>query len=252
MFRRTWKPLATTVLGIGGPAYLYYTYSKQKLQTFNMVVRDRGPDGQRILSTRSFTLLSPEEVDARLNKDATLKTTRRPGGIVWHRTTASLSSNDPIEDASANAIVERDASDHSPQGDLLFFAVMDGHSGPHTSRLLSQVLLPAVGTEISSLIKEPYLIFPKPSLLHKIKSLFWSSPAGSGSLDADPKYFSLAIQSAFSRLDSELTNAPLRLLKAELDARKSSKGTTLDLSDHPMARETMSTALSGTSYLRVT
>lgn len=248
MLRRSWKPLTATVFGVGGPAYLYYTYSKPAAQTFDLGVKERGPDGKRTMSTRQIPLLSMEDVDTRLREHAVLKTTQRPGGIVWNRTTASLSSNDPIEDASANAIVERDPSDQAA-GDLLFFAVMDGHSGPHTSRLLSKVLLPAVATELSSLMQEPNFVIGKPSLFQSVKSMLWSSAGAPVSLDADPKYFSLAIQSAFLRLDIELSTAPLKLLASELEAANVEKGDILDLSKHPRALATMEPALSGTSYM---
>lgn len=249
MLRRTWKPLTVTVFGIGAPSYLYYTYTRPKKQTFDLPVRERGPDGIRTMTTQTIPLLSMDEVNSRLSENAISKTTRRPGGIVWNRTTASLSSNDPIEDANASAIVERDPNDPSA-GDLLFFAVMDGHAGPHTSRLLSKILLPAVATELSSLIQEPQMILGKPGFLQNLKSKLWSTVRASSPLDADPNYFSLAIQSAFTRLDSELTNAPLRLLaseleKAGLDPAKIDKSNIPDLSEHPMALQTIQPALSG-------
>ena len=79
------------------------------------------------MATRTFEMLSTEQVDKRLRDGAILQSTSRPGGLVWNRATASLASNNPIEDASASAIVERDKTETGPQGDLLFFAVMDGH-----------------------------------------------------------------------------------------------------------------------------
>ena len=79
------------------------------------------------MATRTFEMLSTEQVDKRLRDGAILQSTPRPGGLVWNRATASLASNNPIEDASASAIVERDQTETGPQGDLLFFAVMDGH-----------------------------------------------------------------------------------------------------------------------------
>ena len=75
-------------------------------------------------------MLSAEQVEKRLKESAIMQSTLRPGGLVWNRATASLASNNPIEDASASAIVERDQTETGPQGDLLFFAVMDGHVRP--------------------------------------------------------------------------------------------------------------------------
>lgn len=248
MLRRSWKPLSATVFGVGGPAYLYYVYSKPVAQTFELAVKERSPDGRRTMSTLQLPLLSMEDVNTRLTENAVIKTTRRPGGIIWNRTTASLSSNDPIEDTSASAIVERDPSDQSA-GDLLFFAVMDGHSGPHTSRLLSKVLLPAVATELKSLIQEPDFVVGKRSLLQRAQSLMWPSFGARTSLDADPEYFSLAIQSAFTRLDTELSTAPLKLLASELEAANVEKDVMLDLSNHPKALATMEPALSGADHI---
>jgi len=127
MLRRAWKPITGTVIGIGAPASLYYYYSKVKPATFDLQVRETGPDGKRLMATRSFQMLSADQVDKRLRDNAILQSTVRPGGLVWNRATASLASNNPIEDASASAIVERDQTETGPEGDLLFFAVMDGH-----------------------------------------------------------------------------------------------------------------------------
>ena len=82
------------------------------------------------MATRTFEMLSTEQVEKRLKDGAIMQSTARPGGLVWNRATASLASNNPIEDASASAIVERDETETGPHGDLLFFAVMDGHVRP--------------------------------------------------------------------------------------------------------------------------
>lgn len=135
MLRRAWKPIAGTVIGIGAPASLYYYYSNVRLAAFDLQVKETGPDGKRFMATKTFRMLSTEQVEKRLKDSAILQSTPRPGGLVWNRATASLASNNPIEDASASAIVERDRTDTGPEGDLLFFAVMDGHVSP--SRVLS-------------------------------------------------------------------------------------------------------------------
>lgn len=127
MPRRAWKPIAGTVIGIGAPVSVYYYYSRVKPTTFDLQVRETGPDGKRFMATRTFQMLSAHQVEKRLKDGAILQSTARPGGLVWNRATASLASNNPIEDASASAIVERDKVETGPEGDLLFFAVMDGH-----------------------------------------------------------------------------------------------------------------------------
>lgn len=127
MLRRAWKPIAGTVVGIGAPASLYYYYSKVKPATFDLQVRETGPDKKRFMTTRTFEMLSTEQVEKRLKDGTIVQSTVRPGGLVWNRATASLASNNPIEDASASVIVERDKTETGPEGDLLFFAVMDGH-----------------------------------------------------------------------------------------------------------------------------
>ena len=127
MLRRAWKPIAGTVVGIGAPVSLYYYYSKVKPTTFDLKVRETGPDGKRLMTTRTFEMLSTEQVEKRLKDGTIVQSTVRPGGLVWNRATASLASNNPIEDASASAIVERDKTETGPEGDLLFFAIMDGH-----------------------------------------------------------------------------------------------------------------------------
>jgi len=127
MLRRAWKPIAGTVIGIGAPASLYYYYSRVKPTTFDLKVRETGPDGKRFMATRTFEMLSTDQVEKRLKDNAIIQSTIRPGGLVWNRATASLASNNPIEDASASAIIERDKTETGPEGDLLFFAIMDGH-----------------------------------------------------------------------------------------------------------------------------
>ena len=127
MLRRAWKPVTGAIIGIGAPASLYYYYSRVKPATFDLQVRETAPDGKRFMTTRTFELVSPDHVEKRLKDGAIFQSTVRPGGFVWNRATASLASNNPIEDASASAIIERDKTQTGPDGDLLFFAVMDGH-----------------------------------------------------------------------------------------------------------------------------
>jgi pyruvate dehydrogenase phosphatase len=241
MFRRVWKPIAATTILVATPTYIYYR-SKHKQEYFDIAIRTHAPNGNPEMITRTFPLLSKQAVEARLTANATCTTKPRPGGIIWKHATAFLPSNDPIEDANASAIIQRDKFDPSAPGDLLFFTVMDGHSGTHTSQLLSRVLINAVVLELSSLITNSASTLQQ-SLLQSIKSTFWSKPSFPPPSDADPERVSLAIQSAFTKLDTELISAPLRILAAN---RGSSKDTTIpDLSQHPMALPTMLPAISG-------
>lgn len=243
MLRRVWKPLAATFL-IGTPSYLYYS-SKYKPQTFDLAIRTKGPDGKSSMSYRTFTLLSKDTVDARLKENATHDSKARPGGIVWNHSTASYAANDPIEDAHSSQIIERDATDMAAPGDLLFFTVMDGHGGFHTSRLLSTVLINAVALELSSLITDPSKARPSPGIIHNLKSILQSPFTSHTPYDADPRHVSLAIQNAFSKLDSELINTPLKILATNLDDLAIKNKVIPDLSKHPLALKSMLPAVSG-------
>ena len=166
MLRRAWKPIAGTVIGIGAPASLYYYY-KVKPATFDLRVKETGPDGKRFMATRTFEMLSTEQAEKRLRDSAIIQSTVRPGGLVWNRATASLASNNPIEDASASAIVERDKTETGPEGDLLFFAIMDGHV--RAFRLLSP--FPATQTrDHNRQVLIPHSYFPRFSF----RPLLWN------------------------------------------------------------------------------
>ena len=243
MLRRSWRPLAA-VTAAGTTGYLYYAY-KPRPETFDLRIRVKGPDGKRAYATKTFQMLPLAEVEARLRQHATSNTIYRPGGIAWKYTTAQLASNDPIEDAHASAIVERDPAPESPDGDYLFFSVMDGHGGPYTSRLLSKTLIPAVALQLKQLNEEPSTFIPKTSHLDNLNSLITSKSTKSMPFDADPKYVSLAIQTAFAMADSEIVNAPLRIIAERLITNKSKKKKPLDFSQHPMAVASMLPALSG-------
>jgi pyruvate dehydrogenase phosphatase len=249
MLRRVWKPLATTTVLLGTPGYIYYAY-KQKQQTFDLSVKVKGPDGKAMISTKVFKLLPLAAIDERLKEGATFESKLRPGGVSWNYSTASYAANDPIEDASSNQIIARDPTDKAGPGDLLFFAVMDGHSGPHTSRLLSKVLINAVVLELSELIKDPSKVMPDSGAFKKWKSLLWPT-SSEKPYYTDPKYVSLAVQNAFTKLDSELINAPLHILASSLDQEMIKKRIIPDLSKHPMALTTMHPAVSGGVFLPV-
>ncbi|KAG1873761.1 phosphatase 2C-like domain-containing protein [Suillus subalutaceus] len=245
MLRRVWKPLAATTVLIGTPSYLYYTFTKQ--QTFDLAVKVRGADGIPIMANRTFSLLSQNAIKDRLVENASSDSFSRPDSTVWRYATASVAANDPLEDAHADAIIARDPSDPSAPGDWLFFTVMDGHGGPHTSRLLSKTLISAVVLELSSLIHSPDV--PKSGLLEKLKLMFRTSSPKFREDPQNPERISLAIRNAFTKLDQELINAPLSVLAANLDAESIKKNLLPDLSKHPLALQTMLPAVSGSCAL---
>ena len=250
MLRRLWKPVVGTAVLVGAPGYLYFKYtSKPKpRETFDLPVRVRGADGKASMSTRAIQLLTKEEIEDKLHEHAEATSVLRRG-LVWKQHTAYLASNDPIEDANASKIVERDPSELSPPGDLLFFAVMDGHGGYHTSRLLSRVLIPAIALELDLLIREPSAIIPKSGTLANLKALLSPTKATQIPFDANPQFVSLAIQRAFTNLDSEIVDAPLRFLAQTMVQESSEEQSIPDLSKHPLAEAMLRPALSGTPDL---
>lgn len=243
MLRRAWKPIAATTVLIGTPSYYWYTL-KYRQEVFELAVKVRQADGQTVMTNRTFPMLPKDTIEARIRERATSASNPRPGGIIWKHSTASLAANDPIEDASSHQIVERDQTDPAGPGDLLFFTIMDGHSGPHTSRLLSRVLINAVALELSNLIKDPNSAAPASGgLLGSVSSLFTPSP--SQPVVEDPKTVALTIQNAFTKLDKELLSAPMQILANSLDEKALQTKTIPDLSQHPMALATMQPAVSG-------
>ena len=244
MFRRLWKPVVATVF-VGAPAYYFYSHYSNP-RTFVLPIKIKGADGKTEMSSRTISILPLKEVEARFQENAVSETHNRPNNISWTRTTAFLASNDPIEDAHANQIIERDASDPSAPGDFLFFAVMDGHGGYRTSQLLSRILIKGVALELSALTAESN---PRPQLglTGRLQSLLWSKPPQSIAcpLDADPERVSLAIQDAFTKLDAELIQTPIRILANSLDEESRKLKKIPDLSKHPLALTSMIPAVSG-------
>ncbi|CDO73756.1 hypothetical protein BN946_scf185015.g84 [Trametes cinnabarina] len=207
-------------------------------------VKETGPDGRRQVVSYTIPLLTKDEVDARLRQRAESHTVMRHGGIVWKSETASLPSNDPIEDASSSMLIERDASDAAPPGDYLFFAVMDGHAGPYTSRVLSDILIPTVAMELASRINNPGAGTSDAGLLQKTKSLL-TRLSSATPYDANPADVSRAIEAAFTKLDAQIVNAPLEILYRAVDQEALKKKLIPDLSNHPLAESSIRTALSG-------
>ncbi|KAH9850785.1 protein serine/threonine phosphatase 2C [Lenzites betulinus] len=250
MLRRAWKPVLGTTVLVGAPTYVYYRYYlKPTRETFSIAIKATGPDGKRHVVNQALPLLTKDEVDARLREQAATHSVARPGGIVWKSSTARFASNDPIEDAHASLLIERDASDAAPPGDYLFFAVMDGHGGPHTSRVLSEVLIPTVAMELASRIRDPKASLSDAGLLAKAKSLVWRSSPSSTPYDSDPTNVARAIESAFTRLDAQIVNSPLEILAASVSTEDMKKKLIPDLSQHPLATSSIQTAMSGSCAL---
>ena len=246
MLRRAWKPILGTTVLVGGPTYLYYRYySQPRSETFTLGVRVRDADGKPTVQKQKLPMVTMDEVNRRLAEHASSKSTVRPG-VVWKQATAQLSSNNPIEDTYSSVFVQRDPTDPAAPGDLLLFAVMDGHRSYHTSQLLSKILLPAVGLELQQLIKTPASAAgKKSSTLETLKSMIYPSTASPTTADADPKRVAQTIQSAFEHLDWEITTAPLRILSEHVDKLAIAGQQIPDLSQHPMALATMQPAISG-------
>ncbi|KAF9464875.1 phosphatase 2C-like domain-containing protein [Collybia nuda] len=249
MLRHAWKPVAATVV-IGTPAYLYFRSRPDHHQTFDLPVRIKGAGGKAEMSTRTLPLLPMSTLEARIREHATVNSHSRPGGPVWNYATAALASNDPIEDANCAQVIQRDESDPSAPGDYLFFAVMDGHGGHNTSQLLSRVLIKAVALELSTLAADPQAT-SIPGLFENLKGALWGSPAQNvyTALDSNPQQVSKAISDAFAKLDSELLNAPIRILADNLDEESRKSKVVPDLSQHPLALSTMLPAISGSCAL---
>ncbi|KAF8204737.1 phosphatase 2C-like domain-containing protein [Pholiota molesta] len=224
MLRRAWKPVAATVV-IGTPAYYYYKTRYSAPQTFEIPVKVKGPTGKSEMATQCY-----------------FGNNARPDGLTWKYTTANLASNSPIEDAHSSHIVARDETDPSAPGDYLFFAVMDGHGGYETSRLLSRVLIQGVALELSKLIADPQA--SAQSIIYLAPSKTVKTP-----LDADPKRVSQAIETAFVSLDNELLQAPLRVLANNMNPDDYKNKTVPDLSQHPLSLTTMLPAISGSCAL---
>ncbi|KAF5363748.1 hypothetical protein D9756_000190 [Leucocoprinus leucothites] len=251
MLRRAWKPVAATV-AVGVPTYyLYRSYATHP--TFELPIRTKGPDGKPEMTTRTISILPLKTIEERINQHATSKSHNSPGGISWNYSTAFLASNDPIEDANATQIVQRDESDPSAPGDWLFFAIMDGHSGTHTSQLLSKILIKAVALELFKLSNPSDETKTAAGILSSASRLIWgrsnkpvlSTQTKRGTSIKDPNVVSGAIAEAFARLDHELINAPLRILANNLDEESKKNKTIPDLSQHPLALTSMEPAVSG-------
>jgi pyruvate dehydrogenase phosphatase len=202
-----------TVAGITGSAY-YYMRNRPR-PTFDIPIRVRDSNGRSITTAKSLPLLEKAKVESLLTAVQEQSSVAR-GGVKWTWHTAQLASNEPIEDTMAQQWSPR----QNNVGEHLYFAVMDGHGGPWTSKLLEKIIIPSVAFELQLLGSTPpteYVPHIQSSTLSKLTdslSHIWQSktPANTVRFDEDPKYVSAAIQNAFARIDSEIVNAPFKLL----------------------------------------
>ncbi|KAF8709652.1 Protein serine threonine phosphatase 2C, partial [Rhizoctonia solani] len=257
---------AAIFTGVGTSVYWLYTRRNLSASpgapSFDIRIRQRTPDGHTVMATKSISRLPSNGIEARLTANAKSESISRPYGVTWRHATASLNSNDPIEDANAQLILRKDQKANGGEsrnlgaaGDLLFFAVMDGHAGPHTSRLLAKALIPAVALELSTLDRASIELTGVDSLDKSQESYLttawsyfqalvpFSRRFSSHVPSEDPKYIQLAIQTAFANLDSEIINAPSRILEM-LESKADMKPW-----EHPMAAASMLPALSGSCAL---
>ena len=112
MLRNPWRTAATvSVTAVVSSACLSYLYhsrikSNPSQDSFDIPVRSKlpGPDGRRTVTTQSLPLLTMAAIEDRIKQHASLRSTLRPGGIIWNEATAQLASNNPIEDAHASSL----------------------------------------------------------------------------------------------------------------------------------------------------
>ncbi|CAO1614921.1 unnamed protein product [Parajaminaea phylloscopi] len=193
---------------------------------------------QRVLKT-----LTDAEVNEKLkaNELSVDLSSKKAHCLVARYDLNSVAANDPIEDRSAQIIVERDCGSRGrvnaerldpkqhPQeagaasavGDLAFFAIMDGHAGFHTSSYLSQKLIAFVALELEKVFRETGEYAALAKAQASMPGKIWRAVAGGEPSDAaasqgihwQPEVVKRAISKAFVGLDKEICNTPVELLK---------------------------------------
>ncbi|GAA5876822.1 hypothetical protein JCM1840_002055 [Sporobolomyces johnsonii] len=212
-------------------------------------------------STKTLTLLTAAETNARLHENEASFAVSRRGNPVLRYDTNNLASNSPIEDDSCCVILERDAK-NKVKGDLVFWGVFDGHSGWQTSRLLSSSLVSYVARELDAVFRSaaPYSdLLPSSASTSSSRPSIWSlfsssSGAPKPELDVYDPIMQQAIKNAFTNMDHEIVNAPVRLLEkaqkeGKLQQLSSSKQAGGFGIEHGEALSTLLPALSGSCAL---
>ncbi|KAG9049523.1 hypothetical protein FS837_010003 [Tulasnella sp. UAMH 9824] len=240
------RPAALTA-AFGAAGYAVYRYRNSDTTaarpSFTLPVKSRASDGSVVTEMKSIPYLTKEDAERKLTENAWSTTIPRAGSSgkgVWRYETAFLASNNPIEDANAQMVVQPTEKDFwgmkgDKARDLLFFAIMDGHSGFKTSRLLAKTLIPSVALELQSLVPHDDAVPTKKqrSLFRYFISYFGfvSHPTETSALypfHSDPKYVSTAIETAFANLDSQIVNAPIKAVDALTQGNKDMKASDLD------------------------
>ncbi|KAH8914985.1 protein serine/threonine phosphatase 2C [Atractiella rhizophila] len=242
------SPLSSVSLFLGltalsGVSYWIYTRYKapqtmkndKDLEEFFTISVPAKVNGKVVPVDRKVRMLGREEAEKKLREGEETWEVNRVGNRVRRWDTASVSSNSPIEDAYVSTLISRPPSTFSPgssvQGDLCFWGIFDGHSGPHTSKLLSTRLVPFVAKELQQVFNgsPEYLDqFLRESgkggdsssslnLLWSILKLGQSTPpldvGQLALLDSSPSIVSQAMKNGFQKLDDEIRTKPLDYLK---------------------------------------
>ncbi|KAK4052161.1 hypothetical protein OIV83_002456 [Microbotryomycetes sp. JL201] len=231
--------IAAAGVAVSG-ALIYSSQQRQKQQQQNKMKDDGRSFTVPVVSqtggqsTKTLTRLSLHETNMRLKEHEVSYAVQRKGNPVFRYDTNSLPSNSPIEDDSCCVILERDPSAKT-KGDLVFWGVFDGHSGWHTSRLLSSSLVSYCAAELDQVFRgtQPYLDLlqdlpadsVEPALAaaavsgnssssrSSLWSLFSSPPAAKPDLDLYDPILQKAIKNAFERMDNDIKMTPIRMME---------------------------------------
>ncbi|EJU06323.1 protein serine/threonine phosphatase 2C [Dacryopinax primogenitus] len=171
---------------------------------------------------RSFPLLPHSAVHELLNAHVRSSSLVLRGGKKWSWNVAQVSSNEPCEDGHAEMIISRDEPSAKEtgkdKGEMLYFAVMDGHAGPWTSELLQKTLIPTVALEMDALMKGlPSPLLPPKSTFLNISPLLPSFLRTDGT--AQPALVEQALRRAYTQLDRTIVSSALALLDLPKDKR---------------------------------
>lgn len=225
-------------------------------QTFQIPIRRRDPaTGATKTEMQRIPLIPPDVAERILSQNLSSNSIIKDG-IRWNWHTAVVPSNHPVEDANTSAV----------HGDYMFFGVFDGHSGSVTSQLLQHSLVPAVRIQLAEKgidTGEPKIDDNDQAAVEK-KTASGDTPLSytrswksSNKLTAPSTSISDAIRSAFKKLDNEIINAPVFLMRDVLKSASASSSSGTDstsdfnspLRKSPFARAAVEGALNGSCAL---
>ena len=157
--------------------------------------------------------LNDKELDEKLRLKEFIQSVSRNKSIIKQIHFNQLNSNDPVEDNYSQLILQKNFNKHlNRNNDLYFFCLFDGHSGYHTSNLLSKTLIPSTTLHLTNLFNN----IPPNTFNNKfnyIKHLL-NSPFNSQQLDLNPQNVIQAIKNSFVALDNSLLQAPVKALSS--------------------------------------